>query len=101
MEQTIVNEVRDGEYPNDDVYGEYGECITECGDEDRVAVDFNEETGFVKNITIEKDNGGNGNVKEGIEYIYHMREHIVDISVATVYLLVVYAIVLWLKKVFS
>jgi len=42
-----------------------------------------------------------GDVQAGIEFIYHMREHIVDISVATVYLLVVYAIVLWLKKVFS
>ena len=102
MEQTIVNEVRDGEYPNDDVYGEYGECITECGDEDRVAVDFDEETGFVKNITIESDGDGSmDDVQAGIEFIYHMREHIIDISIATVYLLVVYAIVLWLKKVFS
>ncbi len=103
MEQTIVNEigtdnVQDGEYPNDEVYGE---CITECGDEDRVGVEFDEETGFVKNITIESDDGSMGDVQAGIEFVYHMREHIIDISVATVYLLVVYAIVLWLKKVFS
>ena len=98
MEQTIVNEVRDGEYPNDDVYGEYGECITECGDEDRVAVDFNEETGFVKNITIETDDGGMGDVQAGIEFIYHMREHLVDVGIATAYLFVCYTVYLLLKK---
>lgn len=80
------------------------ECITECGgagEADRVGVEFDEETGFVKNITIESDDGSMGDVQAGIEFVYHMREHIIDISVATVYLLVVYAIVLWLKKVFS
>ena len=70
------------------------------GEADRVAVDFNEE-GFVKNITIEEGSESMGDVQAGIEFIYHMREHIIDISIATVYLLVVYAIVLWLKKVFS
>jgi|TARA_R110000824_G_scaffold33074_1_gene106374 hypothetical protein len=34
----------------------------------------------------------------GIEFIYNMREHLVDVSVATVYGLVVYAIYLWLKR---
>jgi hypothetical protein len=42
-----------------------------------------------------------GDVQAGIEFIYHMREHIVDVGVATVYLLAVYAIVLWLKKKFK
>ena len=73
-------------------------CITECGDEDRIAVDFNEETGFVKNITIEDDHSM-GDVQAGIEFIYHMREHLLDISVATVYLFTCYALYLWLKKV--
>ena len=73
-------------------------CITECGDEDRIAVDFNEETGFVKNIMIEDDHSI-GDVQAGIEFIYHMREHLLDISVATVYLFTCYALYLWLKKV--
>ena len=34
----------------------------------------------------------------GIQFIYHMREHIVDVGIATVYLIAVYAIVLWIKK---
>ena len=42
-----------------------------------------------------------GDVQAGIEFIYHMREHIVDVGIATVYGLVVFAIVLWLKKKFS
>ena len=40
-----------------------------------------------------------GDVKECIEFIYHMREHILDVGVATIYLLAVYAAYLWLKKV--
>ena len=62
-----------------------------------------------KNVTIANDgssisnntSGNMGDVQAGIEFIYHMREHIVDVGVATVYLLVVYAIVLWLKKKFK
>ena len=45
------------------------------------------------------DSGGMGDVQAGIEFIYHMREHILDVGVATIYLLVVYAAYLWLKKV--
>jgi len=45
--------------------------------------------------------GGGGDVEAGIEFIYDLREHIVDVSIATVYGLVVFAIVLWLKKKFS
>ena len=39
-----------------------------------------------------------GDVQAGIEFIYDMREHLVDISIATVYGLVVYAIYLWIKR---
>ena len=68
------------------------------GEADRVAVDFNDE-GFVKNITIEEGPEGMGDVQAGIEFIYHMREHLIDVTVATVYLFTCYAIYLWLKKV--
>tara|TARA_B100000900_G_scaffold399174_1_gene401395 strand:+ start:1139 stop:1336 length:198 start_codon:yes stop_codon:yes gene_type:complete len=40
-----------------------------------------------------------GDVQAGIEFIYHMREHMLDVGVATIYLLVVYAAYLYLKKV--
>lgn len=40
-----------------------------------------------------------GDVQAGIEFIYHMREHIVDIGIATLYLFVCYALYLYLKKV--
>ena len=70
----------------------------EGGEADRVAVDFNEE-GFVKNITIDGEAEGMGDVQAGIEFIYHMREHLLDVSIATVYLFTCYAIYLWLKKV--
>ena len=50
-----------------------------------------------KNVTINE--GGNmGDVQAGIEFIYHMREHIVDVGVATVYLFVCYVIYLTMKK---
>jgi hypothetical protein len=51
--------------------------------------------------TINIDTGGGSDVEAGIEFIYHMREHLIDVTVATVYGLVVFAIVLWLKKKFS
>ena len=65
---------------------------------DRIAVDFNDE-GFVKNITIEEGPEGMGDVQAGIEFIYHMREHLVDVTVATAYLFACYALYLYLKKV--
>ena len=34
----------------------------------------------------------------GIQFIYNMREHIVDIGIATVYAIAVYALGLWIKK---
>jgi hypothetical protein len=39
-----------------------------------------------------------GDAEAGIEFIYNMREHLVDVSIATVYLIAVYAIVLWIKR---
>ena len=39
-----------------------------------------------------------GDVQAGIEFIYHMREHLVDVGVATVYLFVCYGIYLLMKK---
>ena len=52
---------------------------------------------------VENNYGGEsmGDVQAGIEFIYHMREHIVDVTVATAYLLVVYAIYMWIKKKLS
>lgn len=51
-----------------------------------------------KTININAGDGGMGDVQAGIEFIYHMREHIVDVGVATVYLFVCYAIYLLMKK---
>ena len=42
-----------------------------------------------------------GDVQAGIEFIYHMREHLLDVGVATVYCIAVYAIVLWIKRKLS
>jgi hypothetical protein len=54
-----------------------------------------EEFSGTKNITI---GGGSSDIEAGIEFIYNMREHLVDIGIATVYALVVYAAVLWITK---
>ena len=51
-----------------------------------------------KTINIGTSGGGMSDVEAGIEFIYHMREHILDIGVATIYGLVVYALVLWITK---
>ena len=50
-----------------------------------------------KIVNIEE--GGMSDVQAGIEFIYHMREHLVDVGVATLYLFACYALYLWLKKV--
>ncbi len=50
-----------------------------------------------KIVNIEE--GSMGDVQAGIEFIYHMREHLVDVGVATIYLFACYALYLWLKKV--
>ena len=39
-----------------------------------------------------------GDVQAGIEFIYHMREHLVDVGIATAYLFACYAIYLLMKK---
>ena len=76
-------------------------CITECfAETDRVGVEFTD-AGVVKTITIEDDVAGMGDVQAGIEFIYNMREHMVDVTIATAYLLVVYAIYLWIKRTLS
>ena len=54
-----------------------------------------------KTINITENVESQGDVQAGIEFIYHMREHLVDVTVATVYLLVVYAIYMWIKKKLS
>lgn len=56
-----------------------------------------------KTINITENSGGDSmsDVQAGIEFIYNMREHIVDITIVTVYLLVVYTIYMWIKKKLS
>ena len=49
-----------------------------------------------KSINIGTGGESMGDVQAGIEFIYHMREHLLDIGVATIYGLVVYAAVLWI-----
>tara|TARA_R110000803_G_scaffold194915_1_gene258080 strand:+ start:156 stop:362 length:207 start_codon:yes stop_codon:yes gene_type:complete len=51
--------------------------------------------------TINIGTGGSSDVEAGIEFIYHMREHLLDIGVATIYGLFVFAMVMWLKKKLS
>ena len=53
---------------------------------------------MTKNVTINEGSGNMGDVQAGIEFIYHMREHLVDVGVATVYLFVCYGIYLAMKK---
>jgi hypothetical protein len=48
-----------------------------------------------KNINI---GGGMSDVEAGIQFIYNMREHLIDIGVATVYGLFLYATVLYITK---
>ena len=51
-----------------------------------------------KIVNIE-ESGSMGDVQAGIEFIYHMREHLVDVGIATIYLFACYALYLYLKKV--
>ena len=64
-------------------------------------IEISQTVGTIGTKTINIGTGGGGDVEAGIELIYSMREHLVDVTVATVYGLVVSAIVLWLKKRFS
>ena len=66
---------------------------------ERTAVEFDTD-GSVKSIVVD-DAGNMGDVQAGIEFIYHIREHLLDIGVATLYGIVVYALVLWIKRKLS
>jgi hypothetical protein len=48
-----------------------------------------------KNVEI--NTATQGDLQAGIEFIYHMREHLVDIGAATVFGLVVYGLILYMK----
>ena len=52
---------------------------------------------------VENNYGGTsmGDVQAGIEFIYHMREHLIDVGVATIYLFACYTLYLWLKRKFD
>ena len=54
-----------------------------------------EEFSGTKNITI---GGGSSDVEAGIEFIYNMRDQLLDIGIATIYGLLVYAAILWITK---
>ena len=49
---------------------------------------------------VEYNYGGEsmGDVQAGIEFIYNMREHLVDVGVATIYLFACYGLYLLMKK---
>mgnify|MGYP000564971951 FL=1 len=51
-----------------------------------------------ESITIQETTATQGDLQAGIEFIYHMREHLVDVGVATIYLFTCYTLYLWLKK---
>ena len=51
-----------------------------------------------KNIEIISGSESMSDIQAGIEFIYNMREHTLDIGIATVYGIAVYAMILWLKK---
>ena len=51
-----------------------------------------------ESITIQETAATQGDLQAGIEFIYHMREHLVDVGVATIYLFTCYTLYLWLKK---
>jgi hypothetical protein len=70
----------------------------EPNETERTAIEFSAD-GTVEAITV--DPASMGDVQAGIEFIYHMREHLLDVGVATAYLLVVYAIYMWIKRKLS
>ena len=51
---------------------------------------------FTKTINVTE--GGGSDVEAGIQFIYHMREHLIDISIATVYVFMCYTVYLWITK---
>ena len=61
---------------------------------ERTAIEFSAD-GTVEAITV--DPSSMGDVQAGIEFIYHMREHLLDVGVATIYLFVSYTAYLLLN----
>jgi len=51
-----------------------------------------------KTINITESSGAGSDVEAGIQFIYHMREHLLDIGVATAYAFACYAFYLWITK---
>jgi hypothetical protein len=70
------------------------------GDEDII---FEDEafSGFEGKSIVINEGGGSSDVQAGIQFIYDLREHLVDVTIATIYLLTVFAIFMWIKKKFS
>mgnify|MGYP003123630384 CR=1 FL=1 len=52
----------------------------------------------VENFSKTINMSGGSDVEAGIQFIYHMREHLVDIGIATVYVFVCYTIYLLITK---
>jgi len=54
----------------------------------------------VENLTktVNFNEGGGSDVEAGIQFIYHMREHLIDIGLATVYVFACYTIYLLITK---
>ena len=48
--------------------------------------------------TINISEGGGSDVEAGIQFIYHMREHLADIGIATDYVFMCYTVYLWITK---
>ena len=63
---------------------------------ERTAIEFTKE-GKVEQIVVEPT-ASMGDVQAGIEFIYHMREHLIDVGVATIYIFACFALYLYLKK---
>tara|TARA_R110001592_G_scaffold116000_1_gene316754 strand:+ start:502 stop:729 length:228 start_codon:yes stop_codon:yes gene_type:complete len=63
---------------------------------ERTAIELDND-GTVKSIVVD-DVASMSDVQAGIEFIYNMREHMLDIGIATVYLFTCYAIYLWLNR---
>jgi hypothetical protein len=58
-------------------------------------------SGFEGKSIVINEGGNSSDVEAGIQFIYDLREHIVDVTIATVYLLIVFAVFMWIKKTLS
>ena len=54
-----------------------------------------------ESITIQETTATQGDLQAGIEFIYHMREHLVDVGVATIYLFTCYTLYQAIKLLYS